>query len=152
MHLLHFKPNFHVEIIDCEQLVLFSEDKQHLLRGSIYVAIAKLIRSCPMSEEIIIENLLPKFPLECIQEALTRLKKKGFVSRFCNETPTNILAFWSDLTLDEEVQVKSSIVIKNFSRHSSSDLTIALDNLSLKVDRSRDFFIVIVDNYTDGKM
>lgn len=49
MQLMQFKPNFHVEIIDCERLVLFSEDKQHLLQGLIYVAIAELIRSCPMS-------------------------------------------------------------------------------------------------------
>lgn len=147
MQLMQFKPNFHIEIIDCEQLVLFSEVKQHLLQGSIYVAIADLIHSCPMTEEIITENLLPKFPLECIQEAFIRLKKKGFVSKFCNKTPKNILAFWSDLSLDDEVQIKSSIVIKNFTQHSSSYLASALDNLSLKVDKSGDFFIVIVDNY-----
>lgn len=67
---MQFKPHFNVEIINCEQLVFFSEDKHHLLQGSIYVAIADLIRSSPMSEEAIIENLLPKFPLKCIQEAV----------------------------------------------------------------------------------
>lgn len=144
---MQFKPHFHVEIIDCEQLVLFSEDKHHLLQGSIYVAIAELIHSGPMPEATIIEILLPKFPLECIQEAFSRLKKKGFFSKSCNKTTKNILAFWSDLALDEEARVKPSIVIKNFSQYSSSDLTTALGNLSLKVDESGDFFIAIVDNY-----
>lgn len=148
MQLLQFKPNFHISIIDCEQLVLFSEDKHHLLQGSIYVAIAELIHSCPMSEEVITETLLPKFPLECIKEAFIRLKKKGFLSKFSDKIPRNVSAFWSDLTLDAEVSVKPSIVIKNFSQHSSSDLATALGNLSLKVDdESGDFFIVIVDNY-----
>lgn len=57
------------------------------------------------------------------------------------------MAFWSDLALNEEARVKPSIVIKNFSQHSSSDLTTALDNLSLKVEESGDFFVAIVDNY-----
>ncbi len=118
MQLMQFKPHFHVEIIDSEQLVLFSEDKHYLLQGSIYVAIAELIHSGPMPEEAIIEILLPKFPFECIQEAFSRLKKKGFFSKFCNKTAKNVLAFWSDLALDEEARVKPSIVIKNFSQHS----------------------------------
>lgn len=149
---MQFKPHFHVEIIDCEQLVLFSEDKRHWLRGSIYVEIARLILSRPMSEEIITESLLPKFPLGCIQEALIRLKKKGFVSKFCNKTPKNVLAFWSDLALDMDVRAKTSIGIKNFSQHSSSDLTNALENLSLKVGKSGDFFVVIVDNYISDEL
>jgi len=147
MQLMQFKPHFHLEIIDSEKLVLFSEDKHHLLQGSIYVAIAELIQTGPMPEEAIIEVLLPKFSLECIQEAFSRLKKKGFFSKFCSKTAKNVLAFWSDLILDEEISIKPSIVIKNFSQHSSSDLATALSNLSLKVDESGDFFIAIVDNY-----
>ncbi len=149
---MHFKPNFHVEILDSEQLVLFSEDKHHLLRGSIYVAIGKLIHIGPRPEEEIAKELLPKFPLEFIREALKRLKQKGFVSNLCDQAPKNILAFWSDLTLDEEVRVKPSFVIKNLSRYSSSDLIKALESLSLKMEESEDFFIVIVDNYISGEL
>lgn len=145
--MVQFKPNFHMEIMNEKQLVLFSEDKQHLLQGAIYVAIAELIHLKPMPEETVTENLLSKFPLECIQEAFFRLRKKGFVSNFCNKRTKNALAFWSDLALDEEVVVKPSIAIKNFSQHSSSELSVALNNLSLKIDDSGDFFIVIVDNY-----
>jgi bacteriocin biosynthesis cyclodehydratase domain-containing protein len=144
---MRFKQNFHVELIDSEQLVLFSEDKHHLLRGSIYVAIAELIRAVPMSEEVITDKLLPKFPREFVREALDRLKNKGFTSDICDQTPTNVSAFWSDLTLDKEVRVKPSFVIQNFSRHSSLDLINALDSLSLKRGESGDFFIVMVDNY-----
>jgi len=152
MQLMQFKPHFNVEIIDCEQVVLFSEDKHHLLQGSTYVAIAELIRSSPMSEEAIIEKLLRKFPLECIQETLLRLKKKGFFSKLCNKTAKNVLAFWSDVELDEGIGVKPSIVIKNFSQHGSSDLTTALCNLSLKVGESGNFFIAIADNYISHEL
>ncbi|CDZ79839.1 bacteriocin biosynthesis docking SCAFFOLD, SagD family [Candidatus Rubidus massiliensis] len=147
MPLIQFKSHFRLEIIDCEQLVLFSEDKHHLLQGSVYVEIAKLIISNPISEETIIKNLLPKFPLKLLQEAFSRLRKKGFLTDFCNKIEKNILAFWSDLSLDEVKGKKTSIAIKNFSQNNVLDLITALEKLSLKVTEFGDFFIVLVDNY-----
>ncbi len=152
MQLMHFKPNFHVEIIDSEQVVLFSEDQHHLLQGPIYVAIAEMICNGPASEKDVVDNLLAKFSNEWIQEALNRLKRKGFITKYCDNVAKNIMAFWSDLALEGKARAKQSIVIKNFSKHNSSELVNILNSLSLKVAESGDFFIVIVDNYICGEL
>jgi ribosomal protein S12 methylthiotransferase accessory factor len=145
--LLCFKPHFNVEIVDSEQVVLFSEDKQHLLKGFIYAAIAEILKVNPVSEKTIFDNLLKKFSFECIQEALTRLKSKKFITKHEEMVQKNIKAFWSDLALDSEDIAQKSIIIQNFSRHSSSDILEAMNSLSLSVNDSGNFFIVIVDNY-----
>jgi hypothetical protein len=113
LELLNFKQNFHVEIINFEQLVLFSEDQHHLLQGQIYVSIAKIISASPTSEKVIYENLSKKFSIEHIREALNRLKRKGFIARYCDKTKKNVLAFWSDLGLESSVISTHSIVVKN---------------------------------------
>jgi len=152
MQLVHFKPNFHVEIINSEQVVLFSEDQHHLLQGSVYVAIAQKICKSPASEKDIVDNLLGNFSNEWIQEALRRLKRKGFITEYCDNIAKNIVAFWSDLALEGEIGNKQSIVITNFSKHSSSELINILNSLSLKVTETGDFHIVIVDNYISAEL
>lgn len=144
--LLCFKPHFHVKIVNSKQVVLFSEDKQHLLQGFIYVAIAEIISNQPTSEVQLFDVLLTKFPFSCIQEALTRLKKKNFITKHDELEEKNVKSFWSDLEL---ISNKSDqrIVIRNFSQHSSVDIFNALNSLSLTVNDEGDFFVVIVDNY-----
>ncbi len=152
MSLTCFKPNFNIEILDNEQVVLFSEDRHHLLKGSIYVAIAEIIRFTPLSEQDIIDNLSRKFPVELTKEALRRLKTKNFTVKNCNKTPKNITGFWSDLLLENPNKEGFAIVVKNFSKHSSSELVNALKNLSLEVAEFGGFFVVIVDNYICGEL
>lgn len=149
MQLLQFKQNFHVEIVDSEQVVLFSEDNYFLLAGAIYAAIARILVHNPMSEEAITESLLSKFPLNCIKDAFNRLHTKEFLSIFCNKTPKNVSAFWCELNLNRKVNSKPSVAIKNFSSHCSSQLISALKSLAVNVENSDlgDFFIVIVNNY-----
>lgn len=151
MQIISFKPNFHVEIIDSERVVLFTEDQHHLLQGYIYVAIAKLIIGNPLSEEALIGNLLSKFPKELIGKTLDRLKIKGFITNNSENLAKNIKAFWSDLRL-ENFENTQSVVIKNFSSQDPSELINILKSLSLRVSNSGDFFIVIVDNYISEEL
>lgn len=144
--LLCFSDNLNVKIMDSEKVVLFTEDRQYLLKGLVYVAIAEIFKICPVTEKIIFENLLKKFPFQCIQEALSRLKKKDFISKHDELNHKNISAFWSDLSLEANV-AQESISIKNFSQHSSIPILEALSSLSLTVTDLGDFFVVIVDNY-----
>ncbi len=59
--LLTFKPHFHVEIMDHEQVVLFSEDRHHSLKGRIYIAIAELLNTSPTSRDSIFRSLAKNF-------------------------------------------------------------------------------------------
>ena len=76
---LCFKPHFHVKIVNSKNVVLFSEDKQHLLKRSVYSAIAEIIIKKPTTENTIFSELLKKnIYFQNIQEALARLKQKNY--------------------------------------------------------------------------
>jgi oxazoline/thiazoline synthase len=143
---LHFSPHFHIEILDSEQVVLFSEDRYHLLRGFIYVEIARILHKDHLLEQDLKNQLLSRFSSEDVQEALNRLQNKNFIIPYHESAQKNIAAFWSELSLTEP-ESRLTVGIKNFSRHCSNALVQALENLSIHTDEKENFFIVIVDNY-----
>ena len=146
--LLNFAPHFQLEILDSQKIVLFSEDKHHLLSGQIYVEIAKILKKGPIHEKKLFKHL-SQFPQQIIRIALDKLKTKRFIT-FYTDTPKNIAAFWSDMGLETGDVNKKQISVCNFSEQSSLPLKIALNNLSIVVNKpneNTDLFVVIVDNY-----
>lgn len=144
---LQFSPFFHIEVIDNEQVVLFSEDRYHLLRGSIYVSIARMLIEEYLTEQQLKDHLLSKFSSNDIHEALNRLKNKSFIIPYRSAVNKNIAAFWSELSLPIEPESRLTVGIKNYSRHCSKELIKALESLSINIGEKENFFIVIVDNY-----
>ncbi len=149
---LNFKQNFNVEILDCERVLLYSEDQHYLLNGSIYTEIAAIFQNGPQDERAIIDLLSHKFSFENLREAISRLKKKGFINVYNGDLPQSTAAFWSDINLlSNDLQPKIT-VIQNYSSYDTSHLAHSLEDLGITLKDDGDFFVVIVDNYISKEL
>ena len=147
-----FKPNFNVEILDSGRVVLFSEDQHHLLVGPLYAEIANMLRDGPQDETVVLATLSKKYSIKCACEALSRLKRKGFLGTYVENVSLNNTAFWSDTNLTPDGLEYKTAIIKNFIYNDISYLINSLKSLGVSVNYDGDFYVVVVDNYINNDM
>src|SRR5580692_3351129 len=92
--LIGFRPHFRIEIIEPDQVVLFSEDTHFLLQGEFYVTLTRILKVKPASRLDIIEMFKKEFSKEFIHKGIQKLISKGFIGEIDEDTPKNIASFW----------------------------------------------------------
>lgn len=154
---LIFKSNFIIEILDAERVALISEDKQFLLKGQLYVALAKLLLKRCLSEKDITLHLSQTFPNSAIHHAISQLKKKKYIT-YSSLLPYEQEAFWHDcgVEYDHLTSLKNhriSIQNKGISSFLELELADSLKKLGMEIVKDNSHLdIYIVDNYISDEL
>lgn len=155
-----FRPNFSVHILDERQLLLLSENRSFRLQGRLYVALAEYLEGAHSRADIE-AAFAGRVSDEKLDEALTNLIDRHYVTTVSTDAPSARQALWAELErepLAEENRLAArSVRIRNLLDPESGFGTVAatlethLADLGLKVhgeaDEEADLLIVVTDDY-----
>jgi ribosomal protein S12 methylthiotransferase accessory factor len=98
-----FKPHFHVEIVEPNNVYLMSEQGHIALSGRIYVLLAPLLNGQHTVNEIV-DRLKEHTSLFGIYHALTNLESQGYLTEAA-DIPDEVAAFWSLQGIDPSTAI-----------------------------------------------
>lgn len=152
-----FKYHFQVQPMPDEGVVyLLSEGRKSVLQGKLYVQLAYILDGTKSIEQIA-KLLQEQYSSLEIEQALARLRQKGFLTEKDTEVPESVAAFWNiqDLDLQEVFHIldSSSYCLHNLS---SADPSLLLDMLQasgLQQDQTKyHLALVVVDDYLQTEL
>ncbi len=143
----HFQPHFHVECLDDERVLLFSEDQHYLLRGKIHRKIASIFLNSSVDESTLFANLSTNFRHEDIKKAFLNLKEKGFIAKHIENVPVNVAGFWAGMNFPLTRIKRSRVTLINFSDHKNDDLIGEFSDIEFSSNDDANFFLVLTENY-----
>ena len=146
----HFKPHFHVEVVEPETVYLLSEQGHFALGGRLYVQLAPLLDGRHTVDEIV-QQLKAEVSILAIYHALVYLESKGYLTEADYTLSDSEAAFWSGLDIDPRVAVNklqnTKVSVITCGAVESDSFVSALEALNLQVDQAGDFTVVLTDDY-----
>lgn len=145
----HFKPHFHIEVVEPSTVYLMSEQGHFALSGRIYVLLAPLLNGQHTVDEIV-EQLKEHTSLFGIYHALTSLESQGYLSEAA-DIPNEVAAFWSLQGVEPTVAVSNlqdtKVSVTAFGAVKTEAFISALESLNIQVSNEGDFTVVLTDDY-----
>lgn len=152
-----FAPNFTVFVLPPDTVCLYSEDRKFFLHGELYCALASTIGKGGKTFRQLARQLSRQFPSDKIQEALTRLIDRNFISTASRSYAGVTAAYWASLGLPPEAAQKNlrqcRARIQSIEVEGAGELGAALAKFGVGVvTRSADLTITLVSDYLDGRL
>lgn len=152
---IRFKESFHVEILEPDEVFLFSENGVNLLKGKVYSAIAKKIKDRALTEEDLLDELEESFSHAEIYYALERLFHGNFLTK--DEALAKGWASFFEVidvpaSLGMQRLKNATVAICNFSSLNVDALEEELKALSLNLSDDADLTLVVVEDYLDERV
>ena len=152
-----FAPNFTVFVLPPDTVCLYSEDRKFFLHGELYCALASTIGKGGKTFRQLARQLSRQFPSDKIQEALTRLIDRNFISTASRSNAGVTAAYWASLGLPPEAAQKNlrqcRVRIQSIEVEGAGELGAALAKFGVRVvTRSADLTITLVSDYLDGRL
>lgn len=153
---VHFAPSFTVYLLPPDVVCLYSEDRKFFLHGALYSAIATAIGGGKSVAEV--ERALARdFPAAHIQEALKRLRDRGFVRPAERSSDGPAAAFWASLGIAPESAENNlqsfRVRLQAIDVQGAAALAEALSGLGVRVvENSADLTITLVSDYLEEQL
>ena len=152
---IRFSPNFSVYVLPPDGVCLYSENRKIFLRGELYCAVASRI-GAGQRPEAIVNALSGEFPADKVDEAIRRLRDRGYVVSAAL-IEDKAAGYWASLGLPNETAAENlrntSVRIGSLGATGESELGAALRNFGVRVlDDSADLTVVVVGDYLDGQL
>src|ERR1700752_3188986 len=97
--ILRFAPNFTAYLLPPDTVCLYSENRKFFLHGELYCAVATAIGKNGKSAQEIVRLLSKRFPSDKIEEAVTRLLERQYVTGASHAFPAAVAGYWASLGL-----------------------------------------------------
>ena len=150
-----FKPYFHIEIVPPKTVYLLSEKENFALTGNLYTLLAPLLDG-NHTVETIANKLKWITNRSQIENILTKLAEKGYITEADDTLPPNVQAFWSYLGIDTKTALSrlqtTSITIKTFGNIESETFISILKSLNINISNDGDFTVVLTDDYLQPEL
>ena len=150
-----FKPHFHVETIEPNNVYLLSEHERHVLSGRLYTLLAPLMDG-QHDVDAIVQQLASEVSIFGVYGALTRLESQGYLAEAEPGLPSSQAAFWSALNVDATTVLNklknARVSVISFGRFKTTEFIAALKSLKINVEENAeptetDLTIVLTDDY-----
>ena len=102
-----FAPNFSVYVLPPDAVCLYSEDRKFFLHGELYCALAAAIGKGGKTFQQLVRALERTFPVDKIEEALTRLVERRYVVTSLHGLPAVAAGSLMSLGLPAEIAAKN---------------------------------------------
>ncbi|HEY9673383.1 MAG TPA: TOMM precursor leader peptide-binding protein [Waterburya sp.] len=164
-----FKPRYHIEAVDTEELFLLSERDSLLLSDRLQQKLATLIDGNHTVEEIVEEiQLYLLQEKESSQEAialfqdalnaslkahyaLIQMEQQGYIVENDEQLPSNLEIFCDHLNIEPETAKRrlqaTKVAVKVFGSIPTGEFTSTLESLHIQVSQEGDIEIVLTDDY-----
>ena len=152
-----FAPNFTVYLLPGDVVCLYSEDRKFFLHGELYCALASAIGEGRRTFRQLVSELERKFPIDKIEEALTRLLDRRFIVGKPHAFLDTAAAYWASLGLsphDAEKNLNQCPVrIQALDVKGATELGAALGALGVRLaKRSAELTVTLVSDYLDARL
>ncbi len=152
-----FAPNFSVYVMPPDAVCLYSEDRKFFLHGALYCALATAIGKGDKSFQKLARELGEDFPPDAIQEALKRLRDRGYIVPASRSAADAVSAYWASFGLPPGAAEKNlkdcSARIQSIDVAGAKELKAALTKLGVRVvDRSADLTVMLVNDYLEEQL
>lgn len=150
-----FKPHFHVEIVPPKTVYLLSEKENFALTGNLYTLLAPLLDG-NNNIETIANKLKWITNRSKIEEIITKLAEKGYITEAETTLSPNAQAFWSYLNIDTKTVLSrlqnTSITIKTFGNLETDSFISILKSLHINISDNGEFTVVLTDDYLQPEL
>jgi ribosomal protein S12 methylthiotransferase accessory factor len=150
-----FRPHFHVEVVAPKTVYLLSEQKKIALTGRLYCWLAPLLNGSHTVDEIV-SKLESQVSPAAIEQALTLLEKKGYITEADDTLAPEVAAFWNLLNVDSRVannRLQSSRVsVTAFGTVEKEPLITALQSLNIRISPEQDLAVVLTSDYLEPEL
>lgn len=142
-----FRPDFHVEVLPGEGVVLLSEARHFLLRGQLYELVAPCLNG--RTADGICEQLRSRASPAEVYYALNQLERKGYVCEAEETFPSDQGAWWSSQQISPDVAARRlaerAIVVRSIGADASPFLEL-LESMHVRVSAEGPADIVVTDS------
>jgi ribosomal protein S12 methylthiotransferase accessory factor len=152
-----FAPNFTVYLLPPHAVSLYSEHRKFFLHGELYYALASAIGKGRKSFRELFRALEKNYPVDKIQEALTRLIDRRHIVPALPSSKGTAAAYWASLGLSPQAAQQSldqcRVCIQAIDVDGAKELSAALTKLGVSVvQRSPDLTVTLVGDYLDRRL
>ncbi|MEH2087284.1 TOMM precursor leader peptide-binding protein [Nostoc sp.] len=150
-----FRHHFHVEVVLPKTVYLLSETKKIALTGRLYCWLAPLLNGRHTVDEIV-SKLEKQVTSAAVEQALTLLENKGYITEADGTFPPEVAAFWNLLNVDSSVakarlqSTKVSVIALNTVP--KEPLLAALQSLNICISNEQDLTVVLTNDYLQPEL
>jgi bacteriocin biosynthesis cyclodehydratase domain-containing protein len=150
-----FRLHFHVEVVPPKTVYLLSEHQKIALTGRLYCWLAPLVNGFHTVNEIV-SKLEGQVAPATVEQALTLLENKGYITEADDTLPPEVAAFWNLLNVDSRVannRLRSTRVsVTAFGTVPKEPLLAALQSLNVRISDEQDLAVVLVSDYLQPEL
>lgn len=144
-----FKPHFHVEIVEPNNVYLMSEQGHIALSGRIYVLLAPLLNGRYTVNQIV-DRLKEHTSIFGIYHALTSMESQGYLTEAA-DIPDEVAAFWSLQGIEPRLALSklqdTKVSVTALGAVKTEPFISALKSLNIQTSDEGDFTVVLTDDY-----